>query len=409
MSEFNTRDLNQRMTRIGFTDELGDPWHGKGHFSGRVPIEEAIKFLTIDVDTVRTAFERSSEAVLPTWLLHEIMFEAEMGRDEIELTPHLRDKLLKALGMVFMTEHNAVVRKDEGAEHVFQVAGKSWRKHDYVEWLISKLMRIVDQSKGELEIGSVLLLGHGEKAVVQIRMPEGIEIGGDRMFSFVAAYSSLDSSWATGYQCSDVRIVCDNTARLSQLTGGEYIKFKHTTNSTSSFNELKVAEALGLITGAQKRLAEMADRMMHTPFGDLKFEKLCDVIVPEAGKDASKATATGRDNYRQRLSGLWTNDLRVAPYRGTEWGAFQAFNTFEHHYRTMRKLVDGKRFERQAINLVTGDTDKADKAALKGMAMINQGGFDAKSIRIQLVKDGLIDDKEIKDSLRKAAKAGAAV
>ena len=72
-------------------------------------------------------------------------------------------------------------------------------------------------------------------------------------------------------------------------------------------------------------------------------------------------------NKQEILNKLWNNDLRVAPWKGTVWGAVQAVNTAAHHEFHVR----GNRAERNMLNTVTGAFDKLDAGTLEiAMAVV---------------------------------------
>jgi len=327
MSKYTTSELHDG-TLIGKVDEYGKAWHGAGHFMGWVPLDEAREFLTVNV-------------VLDT----PIVANGDASR------------------------FRAVVNADTG--YVFQMVTDVYEPPSYTRVLLDDVALILDEAKGSLQVGSVVCLGNKAQAVVQIRPSEGITVGGDKILPWLCGYSSLDSSWATGYKAVATRVVCDNTAELSRREGGAMYSRKNTKGS-----KLNVAEArktVGLFFQGFEDLAEQIERLQDTAVSDRQFGKVLDYLFPLTDANGQPLTQTGatrRDGVRQAIKGLYQSDVRVAPWAGTSWGVLQAVNTWHHHLSTVRNEGQGvSRHQRQAANLAEGKTAALDAKTLKALAV----------------------------------------
>jgi phage/plasmid-like protein (TIGR03299 family) len=326
MSDYSTSELHDG-TLIGKVDEYGKAWHGAGHFMGWVPLEAARELLTVNV-------------VLDT----PIVMNGDASR------------------------FRAVVDADTG--YVFQMTSDIYKPPTYATVLLDEVELILDEAKGSLQVGSVVCLGHKEKAVVQIRPTEGITVGGDRILPWLAAYSSLDSSWATGYKAVATRVVCDNTAELSRREGGTMYSRKNTKNSR--LNVTKAREAIGLLFKGFEDLTEQVERLQATEVSERQFGMVLDHLFPMVGANGQpleRAGMTRRDNNRQAIRHLWSTDARVAPWANTAWGTLQAVNTWHHHVATVRGQ-GVKRQHRQAANLVEGKTASVDARTLEALSLV---------------------------------------
>lgn len=314
MSEYTIPELAAG-TLIGKVDEYGKAWHGAGHFMGFVPIEEARKLLTVNV-------------VLDT----PIVLNGDASR------------------------FRAVVDADTG--YVFQVASKIYAPPSYTQVLLDDVETILDVSAGSLQIGSVIALGHKEKAIVQIRPTEGITVGGDMLLPWICAFSSLDSSWTTSYKGVETRVVCDNTAETARGERGGKGMYSRKNTIHNRLNVEKAREAVRIFfEGFQSRAKEV--------------EQLMGTKVTEAEFDRVMAILSKRPNTRSAIKGLYVSDPRVAPWAGTSWGVLQAVNTFHHHYGIVRNEKAGViRHHQQAINLVEGVTQQTDTATLRVLAEV---------------------------------------
>ena len=329
---------------VGLNRELGDPWHGNGAFDGAVPLEAATRVLTVNA-AKRPLFTQSPAGVDTD------------GNITFDTVPVLNGG--KQLYGVF----------DEDTGHCFQAGvGEGYVIHDYNE-LIEWLAALVDAGAGDVEIGCVMALGNKEQAMVQIRPPEGVVIGGDKILPWLAAHSSLDSSWATGIKACRTRLVCDNTGRMIMGENNPVYKIKHTKNS-----KLRIAEAREVIGVMFERIDDMAeeiDRFQNTSMTDAQFIMVVDRTTPikdDQGNPLEGRSKTIAESKRDTLARMWTEDPRVAPYRHTVWGAIQAHNTAVTHEFTVRGAASGvTRTDRQAINTVSGRIDQVDAETIKAI------------------------------------------
>lgn len=344
MSRFFDQLSDQSHLVVGLNRELGDPWHGNGAFDDAVPLDAAIRVLTVNA-AKRPLFTQSIT-----------------GADE-------QGNLLVSTDPVMTAGKQLYGVFDEDTGHCFQAGvGEGYTIHDYTE-LIEWLAALVDAGAGDVEIGCAMALGHKEQAMVQIRPPEGVVIGGDKILPWLAAHSSLDSSWATGIKACRTRLVCDNTGRMIMGEGNPVYKIKHTKNSKLRLAEAR--EVIGIMFESIDVMAEEIDRLQNTSLTDPQFQMVVDRTVPIKGDDGNPLEGRAKtiaESKRETLARLWVQDPRVAPFRGTVWGAVQAHNTAVTHEFTVRGASSGiTRTDRQAINTVNGRIDQVDAETIKAI------------------------------------------
>jgi hypothetical protein len=73
-------------------------------------------------------------------------------------------------------------------------------------------------------------------------------------------------------------------------------------------------------------------------------------------------------NKRDRLTSLWTRDPRVAPWSGTAYGVLQAFNTYDHHFSSVRSGVH--RAQRNMSDVLTGKQEDRDGLVMTALATV---------------------------------------
>ena len=84
-----------------------------------------------------------------------------------------------------------------------------------------------------------------------------------------------------------------------------------------------------------------------------------------------KIVRTGKTlalNKRNDLYKLWRDDERVTPWKNTAYGVVQAFNTWNHHYASVRGGVS--RELRNMENVINGKTAKSDNLIIKQLEAV---------------------------------------
>jgi phage/plasmid-like protein (TIGR03299 family) len=310
-------------TLIGFTDKRGTAWHYRegadNHFPGAVPVE-----------TVRERlFSWHAVQVPERWEYNGRTYESD--RDAV------------------------VIRSDTGAK--LGTFRRGYQPHQYDEWLIKNVASILD---ADLAIGSAGLLSGGGKAWVSVEVPDTVQgPGGVDFRPNLLATTSFDGSLSTTYKPVFTMVVCDNTLTMAMSEVGQTFKVKHSKRSLGKLTDAR--EALGIVHTMTDTFTDAVDTLLAVKVSDHAWERIVDSITPLPAPDAEKRAITMAENKRDKLWEFWTEDDRVAPWRGTGMGAWQAFNTYAHHESIVRNAV---RPERNMRNAVDGTTEKADREVL---------------------------------------------
>jgi len=319
------------MTLIGFTDDRGHAWHYRqhlqgiesNHYSGAVPVEDVLRRLfnfTVDEQP--------------------IFIKTESGYVQVD-------------------GRKAMVRSDDGS--VLGLFKSGYQGHQYQEWLLENVATILDD---ELGIGSAGLLRNGGQAWVSVEVPgnittpEGVEFRPNLL-----ACTSFDGSLATTYKRVVTRVVCDNTAEAARAEDGQEFKLKHTKYSGYKIHDAR--QALSIVHSMAEDFAAEVAKLTATKVSDEQFLKHLQFMVP-INDEMAKVGITKAENKRAEIINLYNHDDRVAPWRGTAFGITQAYNTWDLHYKTVKKGV--AREIRNMENLVTGKQANDDALVLKVLA-----------------------------------------
>ncbi|WP_326745360.1 DUF932 domain-containing protein [Streptomyces sp. NBC_01760] len=343
MSKETLKWLNEN-TLIGFTDKRGHAWHNRAgsdnHFPGAVPIEEV-------------------ERRLFSWTAEErpLFVELETGNRELIEAGLVEPDLKK----VQIPDRKAIVRSDTGL--VMGIFKDGYVPHQPTRWLLRNIANILDD---DLAIGSAGLLKGGAQAWVSVEVPETIKTpeGVEFRPNLIAA-TSFDGSLSTTYKRIVTNVVCDNTMNAGLREDGQQFKVKHSANSLRRITDAR--EALAIVHTVGADFSTAVAQLCSQDMTDREFERLVrEHLAPEEPGDSVRAKNNTR-RKRGELLRMWRHDDRVAPWRGTKFGAYQAVNTWQQHESTIRTT---NRAERNMGNTLTGKWETADDQTLSMLAAV---------------------------------------
>lgn len=325
-------------TLIGYSDELGSAWHvDKG---GATNHHE----LAVPIDAVERLFSWEAQSV-------EVYVNASIEE-----------------GLVPIEGRRAI--QHPSTSQVFNIVSDRYAIHQYKEWLLENVSALLDESEGELGIGSAGLLRGGGQVWVQVRPAETTMIGGEEQLPWILATTSHDGTLATQYKGCRQRTVCDNTMAVALSERRSEYRVRHL-----SGNDMKLAEAraaLELIFTAQDAFDDEVQRLMETFVSEEQFNHIIKEVMPvpeaemEDGKVKNRRAINNARKHQLELDRLWSEDPRVEPWKLTKWGAMQAFNTWWHWGRVEGRGIAGagSNFEAKSTQVrraVTGETATFDR------------------------------------------------
>jgi phage/plasmid-like protein (TIGR03299 family) len=334
-----TLEWLQENTLIGFTDKRGAAWHGRksdsNHYTGGIPVED-VRSRLFNWEAIERPLilgKQDGQFVIPG-----------------EQVPGYKAWVHPKTGLV-LGVHKA-----------------TRALHQYAPWLLDLTADMLDD---DLQIGSAGLLQGGKIAWVQVEVPDTIETPeGVKFRPFILARSSMDGSVATTFSRSVTNTVCDNTMAIAATEhGGQRITFRASGNSDVKLGEAR--EALGIVYTAADDFAKQVAELTSTTFTDRAFDRLLEIEFPGEvpGASDSKREYTQWKRVQEKrtyMRDLYRFDARVAPWTGTAFGAWQAFNTFDQHERKVR----GNRVERNQLQVVRGQQARTDSLILEKIAAL---------------------------------------
>lgn len=324
---------------VGFTDQNGLPWHHLASMQGEEPTVYPGPIPTGDV--LRRIFDWKAET-------RGVFIDSPTGPVPVEGT-------------------QAVVHGMTG--DVFNIVKDTYVIHQYDEWLVKNVARILND--GNLHIGSAGLLRRGAGAFVTVELPDNITSrSGVALRPRILAATSHDSKSATVYKVITTIVVCDNTLDrgLHESTDGvrnPTVRTRHTEKSALRLENAR--ETLDLLVSSGTDMVDFVDGLADITVSEPQWEKIVADLVPIPENSLPRVRAR-LVNKRDRLNDMWQKDPRCAPWKGSALGAFQVFSTFAHHVAG----PDDQRFERNMSRAISGKGMQEDRGVVDAIRKVTQ-------------------------------------
>lgn len=255
-------------------------------------------------------------------------------------------------------DRHAVVR-DDGT--TLNVVSKKYAIHQFGDVLIDNLLTLTDSSDTDLDIVGAGLLSKGAVGWVQVQAPS-LKVAGDDLAPTLTLASSHNGTLATSYRVGMFRFACSNQIGALRTSKGNVYKLRHTMHSVVKFSDARAA--LGLMWDAADDFTRDVNRLIDTTVTDTQFAEIVRRVNPRpTGQDVTPSAVTRWENRTDAVRRMWTEDERVAPWRGTAWGAVQAFSTYrqwEQPFRSVGTNGARTRLGRNMENFLSGKLDGTD-------------------------------------------------
>jgi phage/plasmid-like protein (TIGR03299 family) len=264
----------------------------------------------------------------------------------------------------------AVVHGDTGA--VLNVVSNRYAIHQFRDVLLDNVSALLDTGKGDLDIVGAGLLDNGAVGWVQIS-GETMRVGDDEMTPTITVASSHSGKFATSYRTGLFRFRCSNQIGALRTRSQSVYRLKHTSRSTLRIADAR--EALGLMFHNTESMRTEIEGLIAQSVTDAQFLEIVERLNPRPalevvdGEIANGGSVTRWENRRDDLLDLWNGDERVG-YRGTAWGAVQAFSTWRQNDRPYRDMGSVSRPARNMAALLAGHVDRTDAAVLSAVRAV---------------------------------------
>lgn len=325
-----TRNWLDEQTLIGDTDLMGFSWHYRrgtnNHFPGPVPIE------------------RVQELIAP--------WEPQRQPIYIRHTDGSFHEVPNFIG----------VAPESDPYNLSAIHTETYKIHNYKKVLLDNVLELV--GKEDLHISSAVVLAGGAVAAVEVAISEQMNVEGFPYRPYLLATTSSNGRFGTSWGRKVQFVVCDNTHEAAEREQGQRFEIRHTAGS--DFRLRDAAEAVGIILAGAMSFEDEFRNLDLWKVPPKLWNRYLDEMIPHKDKDGfllQGAALTRAENKREDMNAMWNSDHRVAPWAGSAFGVLQHNSTWQHHNTT----ISGKtahRYERNAMNAISGQTTASDANSL---------------------------------------------
>lgn len=216
---------------------------------------------------------------------------------------------------------------------------------------------------GELRYETAMSLQDGRVHAIMARLPEDIEIAGDKVAPYIGCVNSFDGSYALSWALTPVRWVCSNTLRWGMQKAearGSVYRVSHIGNVDQRIAEAR--KALGFTASYLGALREKGERFSELRMDEQRQDAFLKHIAPmptpaarKAAKDGGASLAMKAGEVREVVRSIVMTAPDLAAHRDNGWGWLNAVVEHEDHYRT----GDG---ERRFLRVALGERKLIERA-----------------------------------------------
>jgi phage/plasmid-like protein (TIGR03299 family) len=243
---------------------------------------------------------------------------------------NVRKQRMRTSSNVTVPNKYAVVRDnpETGKVEYMSVVGTRYQITQNEEH-IDFLQALVDESHSTFT--TVADLNNGNLVYIQMRLPEGIMIGGrDPVDMYLTGINSFDGKTPFMVGLYPERAFCAN--QLPYFRQGAF-KIRHTDSIT---NKVQAARsALGLLWAEIEGFQAEANALIEKELTDIKFEAIMDKLFPKPEKNQSSRWEENRETLREIYRGTTQHNIT-----GTAWGGYNAVTEFMDHYQAVKGKGD---------------------------------------------------------------------
>lgn len=311
--------------------QTGVPWHGLG----------------TPVDGLATAAE-AIEAASLGW--------------QVEKVPVYTSVTIDDSGTPFPTYQQvpnryAIQRGD--TQHALGIVGPQYQPIQNIE-AFDFIDNLVDSGEAKYETAGSL--GHGQRIWLLAKLPEGVEVAGEAIESYLLLTNAHDGSGACRVTFTPIRVVCQNTLALALRNHDvkRHVSIRHTGNISTKLQDARKALEIGFSYFAD--LAETGEQLAEQKMELRDFDRFLRQLVPDPiDRSRSNSRAVAK---REEIRTVYLNSDNLNNVRGTAWGALNAVVEYEDHYVSATGKTSRARRERRFTRSLIDPKLKAKAEAL---------------------------------------------
>lgn len=236
-------------------------------------------------------------------------------------------------------------KRDGGTEYLGYV-GRQYRIQQNEE-TFNFLDNLVDVSGAHYDTAGYF--GRGHKVFMTMKMPEGIQIGGEDAHDvYLLATNGHDGFTPFTVGVVPIRLMCTNQLSHALKGAKQMWKIRHTTHMDGRVDEAR--ESLRLTFDYMDAFTAEMEMLLDQQYTNRQFEKLTKALFPDSKTEGGQAKVADK---RSTLMHLFTEAATQEFGRGTKYAAYNAVTEYADWYRPVRGDADGSK---RAMHTLTSST-----------------------------------------------------
>lgn len=194
----------------------------------------------------------------------------------------------------------------------------------------------LDNILGEVIVETCGSIQGGKRVWMMTKLPEHIEVAGDRVEQFAGVYAGHDAKQALTVAVTPVRWVCQNTISYGLSVASGRYTIRHIGGDLSTrIHEAR--QALGITVNYYKQFKKVGDKLGQKKLADGKMSKLLADLYP-VEQDMGDRAARNRTEAREMVMAIFKGTLggqqakTVGNAPGTAWCAVNAVAEYQDHF-----------------------------------------------------------------------------
>lgn len=300
-------NFNQKTGTWSFASAAEKAWHGLGQIvKNAMTAEQAIQEANLDYDVIKT----------------EIQFKIDENRT----------------GQI--DNHFATYRKDTN-DFLGLVKGRYEivQNRDAFGFFDSII------EKGEAIFETAGVLGKGEKIFITAKLPDDLQIGGEKIEKYLMLTNSHDGSSSIIAGLTHVRVVCNNTLQAALNNLSNKVSIQHTGGANEKLKEAH--RVMGISSKYSSEVYDIFNRMTDIKMSEGQYrDYIHKVLKPEfivkGREDKADELSTRLKNMVDMTTEFaFTHPTQINPEAsGTLWGAYNSISGYYNYIKKYKKPED---------------------------------------------------------------------
>jgi len=292
-------NFNKKTGTWSFASHSEKAWHGLGQIVEKaMTAEEAIKLANLDygVDKTRVSFEVGDEKVP-----------------------------IEGYYATYRTDNN-------------QYLGMVKSRYEIVQntEAFGFFDSIIDEGEAIFETAGVI--GNGERIFVTAKLPDDMEVGGEKIQKYIMLMNSHDGSSSIVAGLTNIRVVCNNTLQAALRGLDNKVCIDHVSGAQ---NKLKEAHrVMGIASKYNQEVSDIFNRMVDYKMNPLQYDEFFfNILKPEYKKVMTSEEEKEMSTRLKNMINATTEFAFTHPTQntqasnGTLWGAYNAISGYYNYIK----------------------------------------------------------------------------